>query len=88
MGLVAGLGPVSVSGVDNAPPYRYAISGITGVTGAVVSQAGMRGGNGGWAVLYGANPVTDTAINLAIDEDQLRDVERSHNPEQVAYLVF
>ena len=88
MDLVAGLGSVTVSGVENSPPYSYAISGITGVTGAVVSQAGMRGGNGGWAVLYGANPYADTGIDLAIDEDQIRDAERAHNPEQLAYMVF
>ena len=80
--------PVTVAGITNAAPYSYAIGGITGATGAVVSQAGMRGGNGGWAVLYGANPISDTAVDLAIDEDQLSDIERSHLAEQVAYLIF
>ena len=47
----------------------------------------MRGGNGSWAMLYGANPVSDTTIELAVDEDQLLDAERSHSPEQVAYLL-
>jgi hypothetical protein len=48
----------------------------------------MDGGNGGWALLYGANPVTASAINVAIDEDVVGDTERSHTGEQVAYIVF
>ena len=45
----------------------------------------MDGGDGGWAVLYGASPA-DTSIDVAIDEDQIGDAERNHTLEQVAYL--
>ena len=47
----------------------------------------MDGGNGGWAVLYGAAPVSASSLNLAIDEDQANATERRHSAEQVAYLV-
>ena len=86
--ITAGLGAETVAGVDNSPPHPYDINGITDVTAAVVCQAAMVGGNGSWALLYGTNPVSDTQIQLAVDEDQLRDTERSHGSESLAYLVF
>jgi hypothetical protein len=48
----------------------------------------MDGGNGGWAILHGDNPVTADMLNLAIDEDQSGDNERAHTTEQVGYVVF
>lgn len=53
----------------------------------VATQAAMDGGNGGWAVLYGSNPVTGD-IDLAVDEDQIGDSERNHITEQVGYWAF
>ena len=47
----------------------------------------MDGGDGGWAVLYGNNPIS-TNLNLAIDEDVIGDSDRAHTTEQVAYWVF
>jgi hypothetical protein len=38
--------------------------------------------------LYGSNPLSATTLFLAIDEDQIGDVERKHTTEQVAYIVF
>ena len=84
----AGLGTGTVLGVGDAPPYNYGLSGFATVTAAVVSQAAMDGLNGGWAVLYGPTAVTASGLNLAIDEDQVGDVERMHTNEQVAYLAF
>ena len=84
----AGLGADSVRGVTNAPPYNYGLGGLSTVSAAIVSQAAMDGGNGGWAVLYGATPVTPANLSLAIDEDQANDSERSHTTEQVGYIVF
>ena len=55
---------------------------------AVASLAGMNGGNGGWAVLYGNDPVSPESLSLAVDEDQLFDTERSHTNEQAAFVVF
>lgn len=85
---VAALGGDVVQGVDDAPPYSYAIAGLSTVAGAVVSQAAMDGGNGGWAFLYGANAVTTNALFLAVDEDQANDAERKHTSEQAGYVVF
>ena len=79
------LGGNSIRGVDNGPPFSYALSQTFDF--AVGTQAGMNGNNGGWVQLYGANPV-GASLDLAIDEDQLNDSERSHIAEQVAYWAF
>ncbi|MHC5061770.1 MAG: PASTA domain-containing protein [Planctomycetota bacterium] len=85
---VAALGGDTVKGTTDAPPYNYTISGLTSPTAAVASLSAMDGGNGGWAVLYGANPLSDSTLNLAIEEDTIKDTERKHTNEQVAYIIF
>lgn len=85
---VAGLGSDTVLGIANNPPQSYALSGLTSASTAIVSQAAMNGTNGGWAVLYGPAPLTANRLDLTIDEDQIRDSERGHATEQVAYIVF
>ncbi|RLG23963.1 hypothetical protein DRN85_08410, partial [Methanosarcinales archaeon] len=85
---VAGLGADTIKGVGDAPPYSYSISGLSSASTAIASLSAMDGGNGGWGVLYGASPVSASAINLAIDEDVAGDTERNHTTEQVAYIVF
>jgi len=55
---------------------------------AITSMAGVDGGNGGWAYVYGPTMALSTSLYLAIDEDQVRDGERSHTKEQVGYVVF
>ena len=82
------LGADLVLGIDNAPPYAYALSGLSSASVAIATQAGMDGFNGGWAVLYGPTPVTATSLQLVIDEDQLQDAERFHTSEQVSFIVF
>jgi uncharacterized repeat protein (TIGR01451 family) len=86
----ARLGGDSVQGVGNSPPYSYTFvsSFDSPPQVAMVSQAGMDGGDGGWAILYGVSPLTPFQIGLAIDEDQIGGSERSHTAEQAAYLVF
>ncbi|MGB5706320.1 MAG: PKD domain-containing protein [Arenicellales bacterium] len=87
--LLAGVGADSVSGVGNsATGYSYAISNITNPEIVILSSAAMDGGDGGWPVLFGADPVSASTIQLAIDEDQIRDTERNHTSEQVAYLAI
>ena len=88
MPYLAGLGQDMIRGTDNGPPYSYQITGLPDVSTAIVSLAGMDGVNGGWAYLYGSDPLTTSSLALAVDEDQLRDSERSHSDEQVAYLIF
>jgi hypothetical protein len=85
---LAGIGGDSIRGITNGPPFSYALSGLSSASVAVVSSAGMDGGDGGWPVLYGQNPVTSSNLNLAIDEDQLKDTERSHTTEQESYTIF
>ncbi|MBD3321759.1 MAG: hypothetical protein GF350_11745, partial [Chitinivibrionales bacterium] len=85
--LETALGSDIIQGVTDSPPYSYS-HGIAGPTGAVATLAAMDGNNGGWAVLYGSNPVALASINLAIDEDQEYDTERNHTSEQVGYVVF
>ena len=86
--LVAGLGTDSVEGVGNAPPYFYSVATLATASTAIVSQAAMDGGNGGWAVLYGPDPIEAGNLQLAIDEDQINDPDRAHTAEHVAYVVF
>jgi hypothetical protein len=87
----ARVGPNSVAGVGDAPPYLYTFATPFAVTPTVgvASVAGMNGtNNGGWAQLHGASPLTTTQISLSMDEDQIADAARSHTNEEVAYLVF
>ena len=78
----AALGPDTIEGAGNAPPYIYT-TGIDGQIG-IVSAAAMDGGNGGWPVLFGADAVGTNVLGLAYDEDQVNDSERAHITEQAA----
>jgi len=84
----AGLGSDTLRGIDNGPPYTYSLTNTPTAAVAAVTQAGMDGGNGGWALLYGASPVAPTSLALAIDEDQANDTERKHTTEQAGYVVL
>jgi PKD repeat protein len=84
----AALGSDIVRGVTNAPPYNYSLAAPAAPVSAVASTAAMDGGDGGWPLLYGANPVTAGNLALAYDEDQIANSERNHTTEQVAYMVF
>lgn len=86
----AGLGADLPEGVDETTTgWDYSLSGnLASASAAVVSQAAMDGNDGSWAVLYGATPFTTTSLTLVLDEDQIKDSERSHQDEQVSYLIF
>lgn len=84
----AGVGGDTVSGYQNSPPYTYTLNTLTDPETAVVGLTAMDGNDGGWAILHGDNAVGSNTIELAIDEDQLSNSERSHTFEQVAYLVL
>jgi hypothetical protein len=84
----AGLGSKSIAGVGDAPSYSYALSGVSNPGTAILSSAAMKRSNGGWPILYGSNPVTSTALNMAVDEDLLKDSERRHGTEKIAYIVL
>jgi YD repeat-containing protein len=88
----ASLGDDIVRGIGDSPPYVYDFSPVfeSAPQVALLSQAGMEGNDGSWAVLYGVGepPLGVSSMNLAVDEDQCGDAERSHVAEPVAYLVF
>lgn len=78
-----------VRGVQNSPPFTgdFEETFDEAPTIAVVTTAGLDGSDGGWAYLYGADPLSTTQVNLAMDEDQIRDSDRSHTTEQVAVVA-
>jgi PKD repeat protein len=82
------VGADSVKGITNSPPFSYSGTFPATPTAALVSTAGMDGGDGGWPILYGTSPITSSTLNLAFDEDQVGDTERNHTSEQAAYIVF
>ena len=55
----------------------------------VLTQNGENGGQGGFAVLVGPDPLPDGELVAAIDEETLAgDRSRGHLPEEVAYALF
>ncbi len=81
----AGLGQDSICGVKNDPPYKYALD--DSYSFGISTLNAMGGSDGGWCVLFGANPISED-LNIAIDEDTISDSDRKHTTEQVSYLVF
>ena len=80
-------GADTIRGVGNAPSYNYSVGDNYDI--GIVSQNAEDGGQGGWAVLYGADPLPANQIRLAIDEEVVAgDTSRTHTTEQVSYWVF
>ncbi|MFK8103468.1 MAG: T9SS type A sorting domain-containing protein, partial [Saprospiraceae bacterium] len=85
----AGVGSDIIRGVGNTSVgYNYNVAGLSSIDAAVVSVAGMDGGNGGWPTLFGTTSFNENQLTLAFDEDQVLDSERRHTTEQTAYLAF
>ena len=84
--LETALGADLVKGPNNSG-YNYNIS-TANPQGAVLSAAGIDGGDGGLPVLYKSAPLTNGLMTMAFAEDQSLDSERNHTHEQVAYIVF
>jgi hypothetical protein len=84
------VGADTVRGVGNSPPYNYNFQTafLAPPQIAITSMAGVDGGNGGWAYMYGPTLASNANLYLAIDEDQIGDSERNHTKEQVGYIVF
>jgi len=81
------VGPDSGGGVGNAPPFNYAVTGDFDI--GVLSNAGEDGGQGGWSILYGADPLPPGQIQWAVDEETVAgDTSRTHTTENVGYWVF
>lgn len=84
---VAAVGADNVRGVGNGPPYTYSVSGD--FEAGVATQAEEAGGQGGWAVFYGADPFPNNQLRLAIDEEVAAgDLSRTHTAEPLSYWVF
>ena len=80
------LGANSIKGTGSGPPYNYSLARIN--TYATATQAAQNGGNGGWAVLFGASPISGD-LQLAIEEETAAgDTTRKHTKEQVSYWVM
>lgn len=76
-----------IAGTGNSPPYQYSVSGDFEI--GVATMAAENGGNGGWAVLYGSDPLPNNAINLAVEEETVAgDTTRRHINEELYYGVF
>lgn len=80
-------GTDTVRGVGNGPPYSYSVAGDFDI--GIAQSASMDGAHGGWAVLYGADPLSSGIIELAIEEETVAgDTQRIHTSEEVFYAVF
>lgn len=74
-------------GVGNSPPNVYNVSGDFDI--GIVNAAGEDGGQGGWAILYGSDPLPSGQIHWSIDEEVVAgDTSRTHTTENVGYWVF
>lgn len=74
----------SVKGVDDQG-YEEPLTGSFSI-GVATLQA-QDGGDGGWAVLYGSNPI-NSDLHVANEEDTINDEERAHTTEEVDFWVF
>ncbi|MCA9836180.1 MAG: hypothetical protein KC422_04675 [Trueperaceae bacterium] len=84
------LGPDAIYGKGNEFPggtNRFRTSFAAAPAFAVVTHTGMDGFDGAWAVLDGETAIVRDALQLIMQEDQLKDVEQWHLSEQVGYFV-
>ena len=78
----------AVVGYNNSPHQSELAAPFSQVPEfALVTQMGMDGGDGSWALISGDN-VTEDSLPLSVDEDQTIDPERGHTSEQVGFLLF
>ena len=83
-----GNGADSISG-NNAGNTANAYTVFNNYSVGVVTQVGEDGGDGSWAVLYGADPLPNGQIVVAVDEEIFAgDTTRNHTTESVDYWVF
>jgi len=73
---------------DSSVGYSLNYGTLSNPVAALVSTTGIDGGNGGWPILFGATPLTNSILTVSFDEDQVRDNERNHTTEQVGYIIF
>jgi hypothetical protein len=79
----------TIQGILDGGAYSYPLTEwSTTPRIAIVTQAGMNGKEGSWAYLRGPFPFSHSAVQLAIDEDQVHDSERNNPGEHVSVAVF
>ncbi len=84
----AGVGADVVQGMGDAPPYFYPLrETVPDPVAVVLAPAGLDNLNGHVPVLFGEGAVSSQVLAMAVDEDQLKDKERKHAAEQLAWLV-
>lgn len=75
-----------IDGVSNNGE-SYTVAGDFEI--GVATQAGEDGGQGGWAVLFGNDPLSNNQLSLAIEEETVAgDTSRTHTREVVDYWIF
>jgi hypothetical protein len=72
--------------VQRSETYTFITEFSTTPAVAVLSQVAMDGGDGSWAVL--AEISSTTSMQVAVDEDQIGNIGRSHTTEELDYAVF
>lgn len=83
---VAARGPNTIDGVLNNGG-AYTVAGDFDI--GIATQVGENGGQGGWAVLFGADPLPNNQLLLAIEEEiAAGDTTRGHINEIVDYWLF
>ncbi len=84
---VTAVGSDKVKGLNNSSyGYDYVLTGLDEVEALVVTAAGIDGSEGAWPVMMGVPSATNVWLFAA--EDQIKDFERSHTSEQVAYFAI
>ena len=87
----AGIQGQTIERIDDSPNDTYTFNesfSSTPPTVALVSQAGISGGDGPHPVLYGSSPLTVDTINPTIMEDEVFDTDQGGNTEAVSYMAF
>lgn len=85
----AAVGPNTIRGYDgNQQGGTYTFNEVPYAATAIISGAGMDGLDGGWPEFLGPDFLTSTSLTLVFDEDQIKDYERKHPTEHVAFLVL
>lgn len=86
---VAAVGPDIIEGIQEAPaPWTYSLAPLGIATEVIAVETAQDGGDGSWMVLYGPYPIVGANVDLAQDEDQIRDTERDHTNDQAAFIAF
>ncbi|MEO0815806.1 MAG: hypothetical protein AAFX86_00735 [Pseudomonadota bacterium] len=77
----------NLRGIGNSPPYSNTVAGDFDL--GIGSMAGENGGDGGWFVFFGTDPLPNGQIRGGIDEETVQgDTSRTHIDEEVFYWLF